>query len=161
MTPCGGVPPGGHNEHGIVADEGSPADKEPMVQNKSRGPVLEAAAAAAGKKAEDIVILDVSEVLSITDFFLICHGNSDRQVRTIAEEVQRRLRTMGLTAYRREGEREARWVLLDFVDFVVHVFQRPEREYYDLERLWADAPIVSFGRREAEAGDEPVSAEAT
>jgi ribosome-associated protein len=135
--------------------------KEPMVHHKTRGPVLEAAAAAAGKKAEDIVILDVSEVLTITDFFLICHGNSDRQVRTIAEEVQRRLRTKRLTPYRREGEREARWVLLDFVDFVVHVFQRPEREYYDLERLWADAPIVAFDQREVEAGDEPISAEAT
>jgi ribosome-associated protein len=131
-----------------------------MVHTKTSGPVLEAAQAAAGKKAEGIVVLDVSGLLAITDFFLICHGNSDRQVRTIADEVQRRLRESGLKAYRREGEREARWVLLDYVDFVVHVFLREERDYYQLERLWADAPPVPFDEQGVEAEDEPVTAEA-
>ena len=109
------------------------------------GLVLEAAEAASAKKADRIVILDVSEQLVITDYFLICSGNSPRQVRTIADEVQRRLaESRDRKPFRREGEREARWVLLDYVDFVVHVFHTDDRDYYDLERLWADAPVVPF-----------------
>jgi len=107
--------------------------------------VLAAAAAAADKKASRIVILDVSEQLVITDYFVIASGTNDRQVRTIAEEVERRLATAhGLKPFRREGEREGRWVLLDYVDFVVHVFLREERDYYDLERLWSDAPAMTY-----------------
>jgi len=109
------------------------------------GLVLEAAEAASAKKAERIVILDVSEQLVITDYFLICSGNTQRQVRTIADEVERRLgEAHRLKPFRREGEREARWVLLDYVDFVVHVFHTDDREYYDLERLWSDARVVPF-----------------
>jgi ribosome-associated protein len=105
--------------------------------------VMGAAAAAADKKAERIVVLDVSERLVITDHFLICSGNNERQVRTIAEEIERSLlERYGVKPYRREGEREARWVLLDYVDFVVHVFLAEERDYYSLERLWADAPSL-------------------
>ena len=123
--------------------------------------VLEAAAAAADKKAGDIVILDVSKLLVITDHFLICSGNTERQVKTIAEEIELRLvERAGMKAARREGEREARWVVLDFVDFVVHVFHRDDRHYYELERLWSDAPVVPF----EEAWEEPnesATAEAT
>ena len=128
---------------------------------------LEAATAASSKKAERIVILDVSELLVITDLFVICHGNNERQVKTIADEVERRLLELHrVKPFRREGEREARWVLLDYVDFVVHVFNREDREYYDLERLWSDAPTVSFGesvdgRGRTEESDEPAAAEAT
>ena len=105
--------------------------------------VLEAAEAASAKKAERIVILDVSEQLVITDYFLICSGSSPRQVRTIADEVGKRLaESRGVKPFRREGEREARWVLLDYVDFVVHVFHNDDREYYDLERVWAGAQQV-------------------
>jgi ribosome-associated protein len=124
---------------------------------------LGAAQAAADKKANRIAILDVSKQLMITDFFVICSGNTERQVRTIAEAVEERLRDdFGVKPYRREGEREARWVLLDYVDYVVHVFHNDERDYYDLERLWADAGIVPFddGSREANT-DEPAAAEAT
>jgi ribosome-associated protein len=107
--------------------------------------VLGAAAAAADKKAERIVILDVSKQLVITDYFVIASGTNDRQVRTIAEEVERRLATgHDIKPFRREGEREGRWVLLDYVDFVVHVFLREERDYYDLERLWSDAPAMTY-----------------
>jgi ribosome-associated protein len=106
---------------------------------------LEAAAAASSKKAERIVILDVSQQLVITDHFVICSGNTDRQVRTIADEVEKRLQQeCSLKAYRREGKSEGRWVLIDYVDFVVHVFQAEDRDYYNLERLWADAPVVPF-----------------
>lgn len=123
------------------------------------GPVLDAAAAASSKNALNVVILDVSKQLVITDHFLICSGNSDRQVRTIADEVERRLREdRSIKPYRREGEREARWLLLDYVDFVVHVFQPTDREYYDLERLWADAPRIEF---EEGGVHEPAAAEAT
>ncbi len=104
-----------------------------------------AAEAAASKKADRIAILDVSQQLVITDFFLICNGNTERQVRTIAEEVEKRLsHDLSTKPYRREGEREARWILLDYVDFVVHVFHQEERDYYDLERLWADAKVIGF-----------------
>lgn len=107
--------------------------------------VLEAASAASSKKAERIVVLDVSRQLVITDYFVIASGGNERQVRTIAEEIERRLATTHqIKPFRREGEREGRWVLLDYVDFVVHVFLREEREYYDLERLWSDAPVMHY-----------------
>ena len=132
----------------------------------STGLVLEAAEAASSKKAERIVILDVSELLVITDHFLICNGNNDRQVRTIADEVEKRLlESHKVKPFRREGQREGRWILLDYVDFVVHVFGPEERDYYDLERLWSDAPRLPFeegpmsGEREEQ--DEPAAAEAT
>ncbi|MDQ4065260.1 MAG: ribosome silencing factor, partial [Actinomycetota bacterium] len=106
---------------------------------------MAAAAAASSKKADRIVILDVSKHLVITDHFLICSGNTDRQVRTIADEVEKSLsESFHRKPYRREGEREGRWVLLDYVDFVVHVFHKEDREYYDLERLWKDAPRTDF-----------------
>jgi ribosome-associated protein len=103
---------------------------------------LAAARAAAGKQARDLVILDVHELIVITDYFVICSGSSERQVRTIVEEVERSLRGLERKPLRREGETEGRWVLLDYVDVVVHVFAQEEREYYDLERLWRDAPRV-------------------
>ena len=105
---------------------------------------LAAARAAAGKQARDLVILDVHELIVITDYFVICSGGSERQVRTIVEEVERSLRDLDRKPLRREGETEGRWVLLDYVDVVVHVFAPQEREYYDLERLWRDAPRVPF-----------------
>jgi ribosome-associated protein len=129
-----------------------------------RGPtglVLEAAEAAASKKAERIVILDISKQLVITDHFLICNGNTERQVRTISEEVERRLlQSRTVRPIRREGERDSRWVVLDYGDFIVHVFHREERDYYDLERLWADAEVVPFVDP-WEGSDEPAAAEAT
>ena len=120
-----------------------------------------AARAASSKKAERIVILDVSQQLVITDHFVICNGRTQRQVRTIAEEVESRLqKECSIKPFRREGMREGRWVLLDYVDFVVHVFQPEERDYYDLERLWADAAVVPF-EDTWEEQDEPAAAEAT
>jgi ribosome-associated protein len=103
-----------------------------------------AARAAAAKQATDIVILDVHELIVITDFFVIGSGSSDRHVKTIVEEVEKALRAEGMKPVRREGETEAQWVLLDYVDFVVHVFSQEQREYYDLERLWRDAPRVAW-----------------
>jgi ribosome-associated protein len=124
-------------------------------------PVVDAAHAAADKKADRIAILDVAQQLVITDYFVLCNGNTERQVKTIAEAVERRLAEQhGTKPFRREGEREARWVLLDYVDFVVHVFHREDRDYYDLERLWADAARIPFDDSE-DSEDEPAAAEAT
>jgi ribosome-associated protein len=117
-----------------------------LSQDQPSADLVQAAAvAASSKKAERIVILDVSKQLVITDHFLICSGNTDRQVKTIADGVEKALSAeRGVKPFRREGEREGRWVLLDYVDFVVHVFHKEDREYYDLERLWSDAPVVEF-----------------
>ena len=109
---------------------------------ESRAVATAAARAAAAKQGEDVVILDVRDLIVITDYFVIATGTSERQVRTIVEEVEKALRARGVRPIRREGEVDARWVLLDFVDVVVHVFGQAEREYYDLERLWRDAPRI-------------------
>lgn len=99
-----------------------------------------AVAAAADKKARDLVVLDVGSVLSITDYFVICSANSDRQVRTIADEIEKKLKEIGVKPLRSEGEPSGGWVLVDYGDFVVHVFTDEARSYYDLERLWKDVP---------------------
>ena len=101
-----------------------------------------AALAAAEKLAQDIVAYDVSDQLAITDAFLLCSGANDRQVRAILDEVELRLRQAGATLVRREGEREGRWVLLDYLDLVVHVQNKEERVYYALERIWKDCPTI-------------------
>jgi ribosome-associated protein len=117
----------------------------------SRELAVAAARAAADKQAEDIVILDVHDLIVITDLFVVCTGTTDRQVKTIVEEVEKALKAMGRKPVRREGEHESRWVLLDYVDVVVHVFAEEERDFYDLERLWRDAPRVGWGGEEAPA----------
>lgn len=103
-----------------------------------------AALAAADKLATDVVALDVSAQLVITDVFLLASAPNDRQVRAIVEAVEERLSGMGAKPTRREGEREGRWVLLDFGDLVVHVQHAEEREYYALERLWRDCPPIDL-----------------
>ena len=115
--------------------------------------------AASDKKAEDIVAIDVAELLVVTDYFVICTGRNDRQVRTIADEVEEQMRVLGgVKPIGREGVAEARWVLLDFGDLVVHVFQPEEREFYRLERLWGDAPRVELPEDVAGSSDAPVAA---
>jgi ribosome-associated protein len=103
-----------------------------------------AARAASDKQAEDIVVLDVSKVIVITDYFVLCTASSSRQVKTVIEAVEDQVRTLGVRPVRREGEADAGWWLLDYVDVVVHVFGTEERDYYDLERLWRDAPPLDW-----------------
>jgi ribosome-associated protein len=103
-----------------------------------------AALAAADKLATDVVALDVSSQLVITDVFLLASAPNDRQVRAIVEAVEERLSGLGAKPTRREGQREGRWVLLDFGDLVVHVQHAEEREYYALERLWRDCPPIDL-----------------
>lgn len=101
-----------------------------------------AAEAAADKLATDIIAYDVSEQLVITDVFLLCSAANDRQVRAIVDEIEEKLRRLGARPARREGEREGRWVLLDYLDIVIHIQHAEERAYYALERLWKDCPVL-------------------
>jgi ribosome-associated protein len=101
-----------------------------------------AAFAADDKQAEDLVALDVSEPLPLTDIFLLASGRNERNVLAIAAEVEDKLNEAGVKTLRREGRAEGRWVLLDFGDLVVHVFHEEDRMYYSLERLWKDCPVV-------------------
>lgn len=101
-----------------------------------------AARAASDKLGTDILAFDVSEQLAITDAFLLVSASNDRQVKAIVEEIEDRVREAGSKPIRREGERDGRWVLLDFGDIVVHVQHEEERQYYALERLWRDCPTI-------------------
>jgi ribosome-associated protein len=98
-----------------------------------------AAAAASDKKARDIIILDMEGVTLVADYFVICSANSTTQVQAICDNIEERLEQEGVKLLRKEGYREARWVLMDFGACVVHVFVEEDRRYYSLERLWGDA----------------------
>ena len=117
--------------------------------------------AALDKKALDLVVLDLSELSAFTDYFVICSGASIRQVQAISDAIEGRLRAEKLKP-RIEGYREGEWILMDFGDFLVHIFTESKREYFDLERLWGDAPRISLDgtaeplrRRRRKAAQEP------
>ena len=112
-----------------------------------------AAAAADDKFATDVIAFDVSDQLALADVFVLCSAPTDRQVSAIVDAVEDRLKPFVGRPLRREGEREARWVLLDYADLVVHVMQAEDRAFYALERLWKDCPTL-------QVLDEPRSAEA-
>ena len=103
-----------------------------------------AALAASDKLAQHIVAFDVSDQLAITDAFLLASAPNDRQVRAIVDEIEKKLRERDAKPIRREGHREGRWVLLDYGDLVVHVQHEEERQFYALERLWRDCPVISL-----------------
>lgn len=105
---------------------------------------MAAAVAANDKLATDIVALDVSDQLAITDVFVLASGDNERQVKSIVDAIEERLHEMGVKPLRREGHREGRWVLLDFSEIVVHVQHVDERQYYNLERLWRDCPVLEL-----------------
>lgn len=98
--------------------------------------------AADDKRAEDIIVLNMKGVSLIADYFVICHANSDRQVQSIAREMAEQAGQAGYDVKRLEGFDAARWVLVDMGDVVAHVFHKDERQFYNLERLWGDAPII-------------------
>ena len=100
--------------------------------------------AAEDKQAKDLVILDLRGITSFTDYFVICTGNNQRQVQTIADEIDRQLRLQGDRAISVEGYTQGEWVLADYGDFLVHVFSQQAREFYDLERLWRNAKTVAL-----------------
>lgn len=115
-----------------------------------------AAQAAADKLATDIVLIDVSDRLAITDVFVVATGTNERQVEAIMDSVEERLRLDGHKPIRREGQRDGRWVLLDYGDIVVHIQHSEQRIFYSLERLWKDCPFIPFvdTARPADAADD-------
>lgn len=97
---------------------------------------------AADKKAADIVLIAVGELTTLADYLVICSGGSERQLGAIADGIAQGLKDDGVTAIGREGEPDAHWVLMDFGSVIVHIFAQPERDYYQLEKLWSDAPML-------------------
>lgn len=118
-----------------------PTTQPTIVETPAR--VREAVAAADDRKAVDLRVLHVEKVSDFTDFFLICSGTSERQVQAIADAVQERMREERVRPLHVEGYNRGQWVLLDYGDFVVHIFQEEPRRFYSLERLWGDAPDVT------------------
>ncbi len=116
--------------------------------------ILGALQAASDKKALDLVVLDLREIASFTDYFVIASGNNERQVQAISDEVFEKLKKSGTAAARVEGYKSAEWILLDYGDFIVHVFSDKARKFYDLERLWRESKRVSLP---AEFGGESSS----
>jgi ribosome-associated protein len=125
------------------------------ASERARELALVAAQAAADKKAEDVVILDVGDHLVITDAFLLASAPNERQVLAIVDAIEDKLLELPEKAkpVRREGERAGRWVLLDYIDLVVHVQHTEEREFYALDRLWKDCPMIPFVDRDLVAGE--------
>jgi len=116
------------------------------------------------KKAQDVVVLDLRELASFTDYFVICTGRSDRQVQAIAEHLEMELRALTFRPTAVEGLGAARWVLMDLGDVVVHIFQKEVREFYDLEGLWSDAPRLDLPPEFQSAGveeEEDIGTEST
>ena len=129
--------------------------------DQSRELALVAANAAAAKKAYDIVILDVSGQLVITDCFVIASATNERQVGAIVDSVEEKMRAAGTKPVRREGTREGRWVLLDYVDIVVHIQHIEERVFYGIERLWKDCPRIPFEGQALPDDDEDMNRAST
>lgn len=116
-----------------------------MIDTKAKA--LRAAEIAFDRKAEGLAVLDVRNLVSYTDYFLICHGRSDRQVQAITEAIETTLKAEGIRPLAVEGAATGQWVLMDYDDLVVHVFYEPVRAYYDLDGLWMDAPRVRLPAR--------------
>ena len=116
-------------------------EEQPQMMDIEEAALM-AARAASDKKATDIVILDLRQIASFTEYFVICSGASNRQVQAISNEVEDRLRKSGKRPLHIEGYSSAEWILLDYGDFIVHVFTSSSRQFYDLERLWRDAARI-------------------
>ncbi|MBM6507476.1 MULTISPECIES: ribosome silencing factor [Staphylococcus] len=102
--------------------------------------------AAENKKAEDIISLNMQGISDMTDYFVLCHGNNNRQVQSIARAVKEAVHEHDIDVKRMEGYQDARWVLIDLANVVVHIFHKDERSYYNIEKLYQDAPIESYGQ---------------
>ena len=128
-----------------------------MVDNAKMIDALKIAIGAADdKKAHDMVALDISEIASFADYFLICTGDSSRQIQAVADEVEERLRAHGIRPSHVEGYQHGEWVLMDYMDFVVHIFSKTARAYYDLERLWRDGKKLDTEKILQEIGPKPI-----
>ena len=121
----------------------------------ARHKILLAVNAALEKKAKNLVILNIRNITSFADYTVICSGTSDRQVQSIASSVEESMKKAGILPLGIEGEKGSRWVLMDYADIVVHVFYEPVREFYDIERLWSDAPRMEVADDSAELKSLP------
>jgi ribosome-associated protein len=135
-------------------------DREQAVTASPRAVELAIAAAeaASDKLADDILAFDVSDHLFITDIFVLCSAGNDRQVKSVMDEIEHRLKGLDARPVRREGEREGRWILLDYAEIVVHVQHAEERLYYAMERLWKDCPMIPLPEAVRLGRDGPRSA---
>jgi ribosome-associated protein len=118
-------------------------EKKMIPEGETQKHLQSASESAEEKKAGNVAVLDLRGLASFTDYFIICHGQSERQVKAIADNVMDQLRDEKLRPLSVEGYRLAEWILIDYGDFVVHVFSESRREFYGLERLWSDAPVIS------------------
>jgi ribosome-associated protein len=118
-------------------------EKKMIPEGETQKHLQSASESAEEKKAGNVAVLDLRGLASFTDYFIICHGQSERQVKAIADNVMDQLRDEKLRPLSVEGYRLAEWILIDYADFVVHVFSESRREFYGLERLWSDAPVIS------------------
>ena len=132
-----------------------PASQNPAPSSETVGAVRQVVAAALDKKAEDLKVLQVGEVTHFTDYFLVCSGQNPRQVQAIADGVERRLRDEKLRPAHVEGYQAGQWVLMDYGDFVLHVFLHERRRFYGLERLWGDAPDLTADFVAGDAASAP------
>ncbi len=139
-----------------LADPAAAFPTEPATETDAAhtaDAVREAVAAAVDKKAEDLKVLEVGELTQFTDYFLLCSGQNPRQVQAIADGVERRLREHKLRPAHVEGYQTGQWVLMDYGDFVLHVFLHERRRFYGLERLWGDAPDLTADFLSGESAD--------
>ena len=126
-------------------EDEEPADEEPAVEVDSRECALIAARAADSKKASDLMVQEVRDLIGVTDYFVIATAANNRQVNAIVDEIEEQLRKQAhVKPYHREGTQDGTWALLDYGNIVVHVFQPETREYYRLEALWNDAPVIDL-----------------
>ncbi|MDD5722174.1 MAG: ribosome silencing factor [Syntrophales bacterium] len=125
----------GNNSRGGVIIKGISLDSQRLV--------IHCVNATLDRKAEDIVILSVKDISSFADYFVICSGNSDRQIQSLADHVGQKLKTVGVFPLGVEGEHSGSWILMDYGDVILHIFYKPVREFYDIEALWSDAPRMT------------------
>ncbi|HEU18587.1 MAG TPA: ribosome silencing factor [Deltaproteobacteria bacterium] len=116
-----------------------------MNSTETKERVIQCVNAALDRKAKDLVVLKVKDSSSFTDFFVICSGTSDRQVKAIADHVAEKLKKAGILPLGIEGGNAGNWILMDYGDVIIHVFYEPTRDFYDIERLWSDVPSMAVG----------------
>ncbi len=120
-----------------------------FLQVEPREKALQAARAAVDRRGEEVLVLDMRGLMSICDYFVICNGRSRLHVEAIAQEVEEQMKAEGVRMTQSEGIPDASWVILDYLDVVVHIFEPQARRFYDLERLWGDAPRVEVTEAES------------
>jgi ribosome-associated protein len=131
--------------------------RRPARKDQARKLAILAARTAHHDNAGDIVVLDLRGISQVTEYFVICTGTSDRQMRTVADDIAQEAQTIGQRVWHVDGMESARWIVLDFVDVVVHIFDEAHRWYYDLELIWGEAPRVRWRRATAPRRKPPAA----